>query len=140
MEKFEVGDIVWSDVHGKGQIIEIPGYTHLRETAFISAVFYKDGAVIVYTADGRESPDEEITLHHFEEEPEVKLDFKEYNKVLVINDDRKSRWFPALFSHYVKTSDGYFCQMIGDDWLYPLDNVIPYKGNENLVTHIFEDF
>ena len=138
MKKFNVGDIVWSDRYGKGQIIEIPGYTQMRETAFVSAVFYNDGAVIVFTADGKESPEEGITLHHFEEEEQIELNFKPFEKVLIVGND--SKYYPGFFAYYVKRDAKYFCCIIGTNIFVPLEDVIPYKGNENLVTHILEDF
>ena len=137
MEKFKVGDIVWSETRGKGQIIEIPGYTQFRETAFISAVFYKDGAVIVFTADGRESPDEPVTLYHFEKEETVELDFKPFDKVLVC---KRSKWIPAVFSHYVRKNDEYFCDIIGENKLYQIEDVILYENNEHIATTILEEF
>ena len=138
MEKFKVGDIVWSETRGKGQIIEIPGYTQFRETAFISAVFYKDGAVIVFTADGRESPDEPVTLYHFNEEENIELNFKPFEKVLIVGDD--SKYYPGFFAYYVKRDSKYFCCIIGKNMFVPLEDVIPYKGNEQFAVTILEDF
>lgn len=140
-EKFKTGDIVWSTVYGKGQIIEIPGYTQNRETAFVAAVFYKSGKSIIYTHDGRESIDEDITLFHYEDSvPDEPVDvgsfhFEPFEEVLVYKDNS---WHPAIFSHYVMDNDTVYCALIGNPTLEKSINVVPYEDYCHLYQKIYK--
>lgn len=128
MSKFKIGDLVWSSINGKGQIIDTPGYTQNRETAFITAFFYKSGKYVIYTYDGRESPDEQITLYHYKlKRSKEKLKLLPFQPVLYY---KMGQWLPAFFSHYETRGNDYDCILIGVDYPVKIENVISYDGNE----------
>ena len=138
MEKFNIGDIVWSTVYGKGQIIDIPGYTQNRDTSFIAAVFYKTGKYVIFTHDGRESIEEEITLFH-DNDINISNDelvFAPYQQVLRYDEND---WIPEIFSHYIVKDGEYYCTFIGTKNIGKVSNVIPFSGNEHFYTKILKN-